>query len=232
MVALRGRLRQTGLILLGAAGLADVLLLPGGDFSGEMGRSVSQWHVPFMNYTLTLLKIDSLSYIIGVIFAIITFLAILYAAAVAPPRLHLFALLYAGSSLGVAFAGDWITLLVFWELMAITSTFLIWQEGGEAVSAGFRYFLFHGLGGALLTAGIALLLLGGGSPLVAPLSSMPGNVYTFWSAVLIVIGIGVNVAFIPLHTWLPDAYPRANFVASVFLSVYTTKVAVYVLARG
>jgi multicomponent Na+:H+ antiporter subunit D len=47
-----------------------------------------------------------------------------------------------------------------------------------------------------------------------------------------VLGIGVNVAFIPLHTWLPDAYPRANFVASVFLSVYTTKAAVYLLARA
>jgi len=232
VLALSGRLRQTGLILLGAVGLADVLLLPGGLFSGDIGRVVSQWNIPFMNYTLTLLKIDSLSYMTGVIFAIITFLAILYAAAVAPPRLHLFALLYAGSALGVAFAGDWITLLVFWELMAITSTFLIWQEGGDAVSAGFRYFLFHGLGGTLLAAGIALLLLGGGSPLVAPLSSMPGNAYTFWSTVLIVIGIGVNVAFIPLHTWLPDAYPRAHFVASVFLSVYTTKVAVYVLARA
>ncbi len=49
---------------------------------------------------------------------------------------------------------------------------------------------------------------------------------------LIVLGIGVNIAFIPLHTWLPDAYPRANFVASVFLSVYTTKAAVYLLARA
>ena len=134
--------------------------------------------------------------------------------------------------MGVAFAGDWITLLFFWELMAITSTFLIWQEGGEAVGAGFRYFLFHGIGGTMMAAGIALLLLGGGSSLITPLSFIPANVYTFWSTVLIVIGIGVNIAFIPLHTWLPDAYPRAHFVASVFLSVYTTKVAVYVLARA
>jgi formate hydrogenlyase subunit 3/multisubunit Na+/H+ antiporter MnhD subunit len=232
VLALGGRLRQIGLVVLGAIGLADVLLLPGGYFSVEIGRSVAQWTVPFMNYTLTLLKVDSLSYMTGVIFAIITFLAILYAAAVAPPRLHLFALLYAGSAMGVAFAGDWITLLFFWELMAITSTFLIWQEGGEAVGAGFRYFLYHGIGGTMMAAGIALLLLGGGSSLIAPLSSIPANVYTFWSTVLIVIGIGVNIAFIPLHTWLPDAYPRAHFVASVFLSVYTTKVAVYVLARA
>lgn len=232
VVALSGRARQAGLVLLGAAGLIDVLLLPGGYIAGSVPGGVMQWSVPFMGYTLTLLRIDPLSYLTGLIFAIITFLAILYAAAVAAPRLHLFALLFAGSALGVAFAGDWISLLVFWELMAITSTILIWQEGGEAVTAGFRYFLYHGLGGTLLAAGIALLLLGGASPIVGPLGGMTESPYTSWATVLIVLGIGVNIAFIPLHTWLPDAYPRANFVASVFLSVYTTKAAVYLLARA
>jgi hypothetical protein len=48
----------------------------------------------------------------------------------------------------------------------------------------------------------------------------------------ILLGIGVNACFIPLHTWLPDTYPKANFVASVFLCVYTTKAAVYLLARA
>ena len=116
--------------------------------------------------------------------------------------------------------------------MAITSTFLIWQEGGEAIRAGYRYLLFHGLGGALLSAGIALLFLGAGSPIVGPLAGIPNATYQLWATVMIVLGIGVNIAFIPLHTWLPDAYPRANFVASVFLCVYTTKAAVYLLARA
>ncbi|OPX64266.1 MULTISPECIES: Na(+)/H(+) antiporter subunit D [unclassified Methanoregula] len=229
---LRGRARQAGLAALGAIALLDVLLLPGGYFSGSAAGVVTQWSVPFMGYTLTLLRVDSLSYLTGVVFAIITFLAILYAAAVAAPRLHFYALLYAGTSLGAVFAGDWITLLFFWELMAVTSTFLIWQEGGEAIGAGYRYLLYHGLGGTLLMAGIALLIMGGGSPVVGPLAGIPGGPYQLWASVLIVLGIGVNIAFIPLHTWLPDAYPRANFAASVFLSVYTTKAAVYLLARA
>ena len=232
VLALSGRARQAGLVVLGAIALLDVLLLPGGYFSGSAAGVVSQWNVPFMGYTLTLLKIDSLSYLTGVVFAIITFLALLYAAAVAAPRLHFYALLYAGTSLGAVFAGDWITLLFFWDLMAVTSTFLIWQEGGEAIGAGYRYLLWHGLGGTLLMAGIALLVMGGGSPVVGPLAGIPAGTYQLWASVLIVLGIGVNIAFIPLHTWLPDAYPRANFVASVFLSVYTTKAAVYLLARA
>ena len=232
VLALGGRARQAGLVILGGIALLDVLLLPGGYFTGQAAGVVTQWNLPFMGYTLTLLRIDSLSYLTGVVFALITFFAILYAAAVAAPRLHLYALLYAGASLGVVFAGDWITLLFFWELMAVTSTFLIWQEGGEAIGAGYRYLLWHGLGGTLLAVGIALLFMGGGSPVVGPLAGIPGASYQLWASVLIVLGIGVNIAFIPLHTWLPDAYPRANFVASVFLSVYTTKAAVYLLARA
>jgi multicomponent Na+:H+ antiporter subunit D len=134
--------------------------------------------------------------------------------------------------MGAVFAGDWISLLVFWELMAITSTILIWQEGGEAVGAGFRYFLFHALGGALLGAGIALLILSGGSPVVGPVGGLAGSTMGFWGSLFLVLGIGVNVCFIPLHIWLPDAYPRAHFAASVFLAIYTTKTAVYLLARA
>ena len=227
-----GRMRQIVLIAIGGIALVDVLLLPGGYFTSLVTTSVMQWNLPFMGYTLTLLRVDSLSYLTGVIFAIITFLALLYAAIAASPRLQFYALLYAGSSLGVVFAGDWITLLIFWEIMAITSTFLIWQEGGEAINAGFRYLLFHGFGGTMLAVGIALLFLGAGSPIVGPLAGIPDTTYQLWASILIVLGIGVNIAFLPLHTWLPDAYPRANFIASVFLSVYTTKAAVYLLARA
>lgn len=232
ILVLTGRARQVGLIALGVVALADVLFLPGGYIAGPVASGVMQWNLPFMGFTLTLLRVDSLSYLTGMIFAIITLLILIYAAAVATPRLHLYALLFAGASLGVVFAGDLITLLIFWELMAVTSTFLIWQEGGEAIGAGYRYLLYHGLGGTLLAVGIALLYVGAGSPIVGPLSGIPNATYQLWASVLIVMGIGVNIAFLPLHTWLPDTYPRAHFVASVFLSVYTTKTAVYLLARA
>ncbi|HTY51661.1 MAG TPA: Na(+)/H(+) antiporter subunit D [Methanomicrobiales archaeon] len=232
VLLLRGRARQAGLVIVAGLALLDVLFIPGGYLAGATQAGVSLWQVPFMGYTLTLLRVDALSYLAGTIFALITFLAVLYAATIDHPRLHLFALLYAGTSIGAVFAGDWISLLVFWELMAVTSTILIWQEGGEAVGAGFRYFLFHALGGALLGAGIALLIMSGGSPVVGPLAALGGSGVGSWGALFILLGIGVNICFIPLHTWLPDAYPRAHFAASVFLSVYTTKLAVYLLARA
>jgi formate hydrogenlyase subunit 3/multisubunit Na+/H+ antiporter MnhD subunit len=214
VLLLKGRARQVGLIVLAGVALLDILVLP----------RAAEWRVPFMDYSLVLLRVDGLSYLMGVIFGIITFFAVLYAAAFARPRMHLYALLYAGTSLGAVFAGDWISLLFFWELMAITSTFLIWENGGDAIAAGFRYLLFHGFGGAMLGAGIALTFLETGSlALSAPTSP--------WAMLFLSVGIGVNAAFIPLHTWLPDSYPRAHIAASVFLSVYTTKTAVYAFAR-
>ena len=211
----RGRVRQALMIILAGLALIDTVTLP----------HATEWSLPFMGYRLVLMRVDSLSYLMGVIFATITFLAVLYAAGFAKPWMHMFAMLYAGTSLGVVFAGDWITLLIFWELMAVTSLLLIWEARGEAVQAGYRYLLFHGFGGAMLAAGITLLILQGSNPTVGPITG-------FWPSLFIIIGIGVNVCMIPLHTWLPDAYPRAHIAASVFLSVYTTKAAVYLLARA
>jgi formate hydrogenlyase subunit 3/multisubunit Na+/H+ antiporter MnhD subunit len=211
----KGRGRQALLIILAGLALIDTVTLP----------HATEWTLHFMGYQLVLMRVDSLSYLMGVIFATITFLAVLYAAGFAKPWMHMFAMLYAGTSLGVVFAGDWITLLIFWELMAVTSLLLIWEARGEAVQAGYRYLLFHGFGGGMLTAGITLLVLQGANPTVGPITG-------FWPSLFIIIGIGVNVCMIPLHTWLPDAYPRAHIAASVFLSVYTTKAAVYLLARA
>lgn len=218
VLLLKGRARQIGLIILAGIALLDIVFLPMG----------AQWQLPFMGYQLTLMTVDSLSYLTGLIFGIITFLAVLYAAGFGKPWMHLFALLYAGTSLGAVFAGDWVTFLFFTELMAITSTLLIMQGGEDGVKAGFRYLLYHVAGGALLGGGIALLFM----QMPAGQNFLPvGVISGFWPMLLITLGIGVNAAFIPLHSWLPDAYPRAHFAASVFLSVYTTKTAVYAFAR-
>ncbi|MEK6852191.1 MAG: Na(+)/H(+) antiporter subunit D, partial [Candidatus Thermoplasmatota archaeon] len=214
VLALKGRARQVGLVVVAALGLLDTLFMPAG----------TSWTVPFLDGELVLLRADALSMFTAYIFAIITFLAVLYAAFFAKKWLHLYALLYAGASMGAVFAGDWITLLIFWELMAVTSTLLIWENKGEAIRAGYRYLLFHGFGGAMLAAGAALAFLDQGDLVLGPVTNP-------WSTFFLLMGIGVNVAFIPLHTWLPDSYPKAHIAASVFLSVYTTKAAVYLLAR-
>lgn len=62
---------------------------------------------------------------------------------------------YAGSALGAIFAGDLLTLFVFWELLALTSVFLIWARRTErSYRAGLRYLIIQVLSGVLLLAGL------------------------------------------------------------------------------
>jgi len=175
-------------------------------------------------------QIDPFSRIVGLVFAFIATVAIVYSWATdASERQTAYALTYVGSSLGAVFAGDWLTMVVWWELMAVTSTILVWDYGGKAVRAGFRYAVLHGIGGSLVLGAIAWHYAAVGSFLF---SAAPGGMAGTIPQVLAAVGIGVNVGFIGLHAWLPDTYPRPHIAASVFLCVYTTKTGVYAMYRA
>ncbi|MDK2822321.1 MAG: multicomponent Na+:H+ antiporter subunit [Clostridia bacterium] len=185
------------------------------------------WSVDFINnMQLILLKVDKLSWVFGLIFSIMALLGNIYSLHNKNSWEATAGLLYAGSSLGVVFAGDWMTLIFFWELMAASSVFLIWYRGNaQARGAGFRYILVHAFGGNLFLAGIFLKMMAG-QPDVMLLTGT--NDTAFW---LILLGVAINAAIPPLHAWLTDAYPEGTITGSVFLSSFTTKVAVYTLIR-
>lgn len=189
-------------------------------------------HLPvkLFGFDAVLLNVDPFSTLMGIIFAFIGAVAVLYSwASDAPPIQTAFALGYVGTSLGAVFGGDWLTLIFFWELMAVTSTLLVWHYGGRAVRAGFRYALLHGIGGTLLLGAVVWHYAAVGSFLfTAADGGLAGSV----APVLAALGIGVNVGFIGLHAWLPDTYPRPHIAASVFLCVYTTKTGVYGMYRA
>ena len=185
------------------------------------------WQMQFLDYTLTPYRVDRLSLLFGYLFHIATFLGVLYALHVRDTLQQVSAMLYAGSALGAVFAGDFITLFVFWELMALTSVFLIWaRRTPVALQAGLRYLIIQVLSGVLLLAGTLVYLHDGGSLAFEyiGLGSLAG-----W---LIFLAFGIKCAFPLLHNWLTDAYPESTPTGTVFLSAFTTKVAVYALARG
>ncbi|KJS85498.1 MAG: monovalent cation/H+ antiporter subunit D [Peptococcaceae bacterium BICA1-8] len=185
------------------------------------------WQVDFINnMQLQLLRVDKLSWVFGLIFSIMALIGNIYSLHNKNSWEAAAALLYAGSSLGVVFAGDWMTLIFFWELMAASSVFLIWYKGNaQARGAGYRYILVHAFGGNLLLAGIFLKMVAG-QPEVTLLTGTQDA--AFW---LILLGVAINAAIPPLHAWLTDAYPEGTITGSVFLSSFTTKVAVYTLIR-
>ena len=181
----------------------------------------------WMDYQLVVCKVDRLSRLFGTIFALITIISSVFAFHVKAAAEQTAALLYAAGALGVTFAGDLLTLFVFWELMSLPSTYLIWARGGrESGKAGMRYLMFHVFGGGLLLAGILVHTGETGSILVEQLTARDSL-----SSWLILAGVGVNAAIVPLHAWLADAYPKATVTGAVFLSAFTTKTAVYVLLR-
>lgn len=213
---LKGKIGRFFAILITLIALINVALISPG---------TNGWSVKYLNLQITLLKADKLSLFVAYIFLIMGLLGMVYSFYCEDRRIRLLTFLYIGSSLGVVFSGDFISLYVFWELMALASTGLIWCNGRQdSIEAGTRYIIMHLIGGALLLAGILTHYGLTGS---IAIEHMQFNL----AGILIMLGVGLNCAFILLHTWLPDSYPKAPFWASVFLSVYTTKTAVYVLAR-
>ena len=180
-----------------------------------------------MEYELELMRTDRLSLLFGYLFHIAAFIAVVFALQVRDTTQHVTSMLYAGSALGAVFAGDLITLFIFWELLAVSSVFLIWARRTErAIRAGMRYLIIQVSSGLLLLAGALLHYHETGS-LAFNFIGLHGI-----SGWLIFLAFGVKCAFPFLHNWLTDAYPEATPTGTVFLSAFTTKVAVYALARG
>lgn len=205
-----------------------LLLVPVGGFlytlSLNAGDSAT---MEALGYTLELTRVDKLSLVWGYIFHIAAFLGMLYALHVKDPMQQVSALIYAGAAVGAVFAGDLITLFIYWELTAISSVFLIWASRNEAAyRAGLRYLIIQVGSGVILLSGIILWYNETGSLSFGHIGieSLAGK--------LIFVAFGIKCAFPLLHNWLQDSYPQATVTGTVILSAFTTKLAVYALARG
>ncbi|NNJ94768.1 MAG: Na(+)/H(+) antiporter subunit D [Halobacteria archaeon] len=183
--------------------------------------------IPFLDYELEPVAGDRLSRLFGTIFAIAAFAGALFALNRARVIELAAGLACAGSAIGVTFAGDLITLVVFWEALALASTLVVWSAmTDQSYHASMRYILIHLLGGVLLMTGIIGHVADTGS---VTFTTMALDSPAHW---LILAGFLVNAGAPPLSAWLPDAYPEASPTGMVFLSAFTTKIAVYVLLRG
>lgn len=214
---LRGRARGAWLLALPVLGLLHLMAL---DAGGHIQTSI-------LGLQLLIVRVDKLALVFGYIFHIAAFVGVVYALHVRKAFEHVAALAYAGAALGAVFAGDLVTLFVFWELTAVTSVFLIFgRMTPRAFGAGMRYLVVQIGSGVLLLAGTILHYLDTNSIEFGHLGvTSPGTT-------LIFVAFGIKCAFPLLHNWLQDAYPEATVTGTVFLSAFTTKLAVYALARG
>ncbi|NWG45124.1 MAG: Na(+)/H(+) antiporter subunit D [Alphaproteobacteria bacterium] len=212
-----GRLRDTVLLAAPLLAIAQVMALPAG----------ASLTLDWLGEELVPLRVDAISRLFGLIFSIMGFLGALFALRQQRLAELVAAFLYAGSAIGVAFAGDLLTVFVYWELMAVASALIVWSGGmAGSFGAAMRYIFVHFLGGVLLMAGIIWHIVeGGGTGFGLIGLAHPSG----W---LILAGFLINAGAWPLSSWVGDAYPEASYSGTVFLSAFTTKTAVYVLWRA
>jgi formate hydrogenlyase subunit 3/multisubunit Na+/H+ antiporter MnhD subunit len=129
---LKGKVRSAVLLLLPVLGFVNVLGL-------EHGH---HWSVTMAGFEMELLRVDKLSLLFAYLFHIAAFLGALYSLHLDDDTQHVSGLMYAGSAVGTVFAGDLLTMFVFWELMAVTSVFQIWAtRTPSAIRAGNCYLI-------------------------------------------------------------------------------------------
>jgi multicomponent Na+:H+ antiporter subunit D len=183
--------------------------------------------VAVMDYELIPYRVDRLSLLFGYIFTLAAFIGMVFSLHLRDRTQHVAGLVYAGSALGAVLAGDLISVFVYWELAAVSSVFLIWsRRTPRAVAAGWRYLVFQFCSGLLLLTGILMRFHETGS---LAFDYIGLDAVSGW---LLFTAFGIKCAFPLLHSWLTDAYPEATPTGTVFLSAFTTKAAVYMLARG
>ena len=219
---LRGYLRNALLLAVPIVGGLGLIGLDAG----------SSCQISLFGYELEPYRVDKLSLLFGYLFHLAALISIIYSLHVRDTIQQVAALFYAGSALGVVFAGDLITLFIFWELMAISSTFLVWaRRTDKAMASGFRYLIIQMSSGMLLLAGAALLIYQTGDARFEYIG-LDGLGFDNLASWLIFLAFGIKCAFPLFHNWLTDAYPEATPTGTVFLSAFTTKAAIYCMARG
>ncbi len=213
----RGRLRDAVTIVAPLLVFAQLIALEPGDYA----------QLEFLGHTLVLMHVDRLSLLFGYVFAIATLLGAIYALYVDDMMQRAAAPIYAGFSIAAVFAGDLLSLFVFWELTAIASVLLIWARRTErAYAAGMRYMAVQLVSGMLLLAGALVHEAASGSLAFGYIGlAAPGGA-------LLLAAFGIKASFPFLHNWLQDAYPEATEVGTVVLSSFTTKLGIYALARA
>ncbi|HEB68834.1 MAG TPA: Na(+)/H(+) antiporter subunit D [Desulfobulbus sp.] len=217
----RGPLRKPFLFIVPLLALGAVV--SNSFLSGEFGA------YQFMDWHLVFGRIDKLTTVFAYIMGVMAVIGTLYGLHVDNAGEHMAAWLYVAGSLGTIYSGDYLTVFLFWEMMAFASVFLIWaRRRPQSLAVGYRYILIHTIGGVVLLAGIMLRYQAVGDIAFNLLDVKNPELYTW----LIMAGFALNAAVVPLHSWLPDAYTEASFNGAVFMCAFTTKTAVYTLARS
>jgi len=204
------------------------------------GDVVETWVLHLMPEIWIHLRVDAMGALFGATVTLLGLLALIHSEGYLGDgprrgRYYAFYMLCLGLTLGVAYSGNLVTLLVFYELFSILTYPLVVHTGtARAMAAGRKYIIYILLGGSLVMLGVILtyFLVGGpsfgGEPMlggVAERTPLLGILACF------LLGFGVKAALFPVHGWVPDAHPAAPAPFSAVLSGVMVAAGVFGILR-
>ncbi len=231
--------RYLCLPLLGLSGLAATAAGLGVLISGDAQLGALPLGLPWQHWQVAL---DRLSGVFLLLIGIVVLAVSVYAPAYmreyehgedSLPTLGFFTGLFIAAMLLVVLSADAFMFMVCWELMSLSSYFLVAFQHGNAANrrAGFLYLLMAHVGGLAILLGYALLASHGGLTFEAMRgASLDGGMATAAFA-LAFLGFGMKAGLAPVHAWLPEAHPVAPSHVSALMSGVMLKVAVYGFVR-
>ena len=244
VVALSGRASRRRIAWTAAAapllGLALLALLTPEVLRGAVPAVVHSW-IPSLGMNFSL-RLDGLAWMFSGLVLGIGALIVLYAHYYldkedSSRRFFGLLLLFMGSMLGLAVAGNLLLLVVFWELTSISSFLLIgyWHHRSDAREGARMALIITGLGGFALLAGVLLIghIVGSyelHAVLVAGDLIREHALYP-WALCLVLLGVFTKSAQWPFHFWLPHAMAAPTPVSAYLHSAAMVKAGVFLLAR-
>ena len=177
----------------------------------------------FLDFEIILLEVDAISRNIALVFVAFGTSAFIFSYNFSTRKEFPLVNFYLAFSFIILFVGDFISFFIAWELITLSAFFLIYDiyDGVRQHTAQY-YILMHVFGGLMLLWGIILHVTESGSVILA----VPERGMIFF-----LLSIGIKLAFVGVHTWLPRTYANIPLHISVILSAYTSKIGVYGLYR-
>jgi proton-translocating NADH-quinone oxidoreductase chain N len=190
------------------------------------------------------MRFDGLSLLLAALVMTLTTVILLYSRAYIgrgenAEKHYALLILLCGTIIGLGSAGDLFNLWLWFEAMAITAYPLVvyYTHDRTSLEAGFKYLVQSSAGSVFILLGIALVLLSTGTldvlEIRQALTAAPNGVALWITAgILFVVGFGVKIALVPLHTWLPDAHAQAPSGISAILSAVVIEAGLIALLRS
>ena len=226
------------LTILAAMVLVSILNLHNVVNHGEVRYAFSGWTAPLGIEWVA----DGLASVILVLLSVLGLLGVVFTGPTSPKALggrivhyYTLILLFFSALTGIVFARDLFNLFVFLEVAAISSYALIGVAGGRALFAAFRYLILGTIGASIYLLGVSYLYAVTGTLNMADMADklpfLLGSKALVGGLLFIFIGLGIKMALVPFHAWMPEAYAYAPDSVSPILASLLTKIALLAWVR-